>query len=126
MTPLNRMIEVPSANSRAMRAYMQAILEVTGLAAGQMFPMELFMKNYKTHLEPKSNYPHPTMLKNAGGIYQLTPEGQYYFSSRLTQDPVVTGQKVSRSEVVEMIRAIVAPTVPDGWESFEVWLPENA
>ena len=126
MTTLNRMIELPSANSRAMRAYMQAILETTGLMAGQSFPIELFMKNYRTHLEPKANYPHTTMRKNGDGTYEITPEGIEYFSSRLTPVPAVAGQKVSRHEVLEMLRAIVAPVALDGWEPFEVQLRENA
>ena len=120
MTTLNRLIELPSANSRAMRAYMQAILETTGLMAGQAFPMELFMRNYRTHLEPKANFPHATMRKNGDGTYELTTEGVQYFSSRLTQAPVIAGQTVSRSEVMEMMRAIVAPAATEGWESFEV------
>ena len=126
MTTLNRMMELPSANSRVMRAYMQAVLETTGLMAGQAFPMELFMKNYRTHLEPKANFPHATMRRNGDGTYELTPEGVQYFSSRLTQEPAVAGQKVSRAEVVEMLRAIVGPVALEGWESFEVQLPENA
>lgn len=126
MTTLNRLIECPSANSRAMRAYMQAILETTGLMAGQAFPMEYFMANYRTHLQPKANFPHATMRKNSDGTYELTPEGVRYFSSRLTQEPAVAGQKVSRSEVIEMSRAIVAPAAPEGWQSIEVQLPENA
>lgn len=126
MTTLNRLIDLPPANSRSMRAYMQAILEVTGLMAGQEFPMELFMENYRTHLEPKANFPHATMQKTSADLYQLTPEGFQFFSSRLTQTPAITGQQVYRAEVIEMTRAIVSPEVQSGWEAFSIQLPENA
>lgn len=41
----------PTANSPAMRAYMQAILEATGLLAGECFDISRFMNNYRTHLK---------------------------------------------------------------------------
>ena len=126
MPTLNRLIDLPPANSRSMRAYMQAILEVTGLMAGQEFPMKLFMENYRAHLEPKANFPHATMQKTSADLYRLTSEGVQFFSSRLTQAPVITGQQVSRAEVIEMIRAIVSAEAQNGWEAFSIQLPENA
>ena len=125
MDRLNRLINPPSANSRAMRAYMQAILETTGLMAGQEFPLELFMSNYRTHLQPKMHFPHATLSRNSEALYALTPEGVTFFSSRLTPQPIVSGQKVSRSEVLEMVREIVAPEPSEGWQAFEVESAEN-
>ena len=45
MRALNKMITPPPANSRNMRAYMQAILEATGLLAGERFDISRFMRN---------------------------------------------------------------------------------
>jgi len=120
------MIDLPASNSRAMRAYMQAILEVTGLTANQSFPLELFMENYRTHLSPKAKFPHATLRKNPDGMYSLTQQGARFFSSRLTPEPIVRGQKVSRDEVLEMVRNILAIEPPDGWKSFAVEFSANA
>ena len=51
MRILNKMVDPPPANSREMRAYMQAILEATGLMAGERFDIARFMRNYRTHTE---------------------------------------------------------------------------
>jgi hypothetical protein len=123
---LNRLVEEPSSNSRDMRAYMQAILEVTGLFAGQDFPLELFMRNYATHLAPKVKYPHAMLVKASNGLYSLTPEGATFFRSRLTSAPAIAGQKVGRDNVVSMLRCILASSPPPGWQSFEVPLSANA
>lgn len=126
MTTFNKLSDPPTANSRDMRAYMQAILETTGLMAGQSFPLEYFMSNYRTHLTEKTNFNYPTLQKNSDGTYELTPEGYNFFQSRLTSDPILAGQKVSRSEVVEMSRNILASEPHIGWESFDVVLDDNA
>lgn len=126
MATLNRMINAPHANSREMRAYMQAMLEVTGMFAGQEFPLELFMGNFRTHLEPKANYPYPTLHKSGSGMYNLTREGFTYFSSRLTSEPIIPGQKVGRDDVLQMLRNILASEPPDGWILFRVENPANA
>jgi hypothetical protein len=126
VTTLNRLINMPPANSRAMRAYMQAILEITGMYAQQQFPLERFMKNFATHLSPKQCYPYATLRREADGLYTLTAEGAEYFSSRLSPEPIVPGQKVGRSEVVEMMRSILASVPLPGWEAFDVEFAENA
>jgi len=113
---VNRLINPPAAASRDMRAYMQAMLEVTGLMAGESFPLEVFMGNYRTHLKPKENYPHACLTKDSFGKYSLTAEGVHFFSSRLTEEPVIPTQRVSRPEVVDMIRAIVSSQPESGWE----------
>ncbi|MFD4120981.1 hypothetical protein ACFWQD_06685 [Alcaligenes faecalis] len=110
MRRLNRLISVPKSNSREMRAYFQAILEVTGLLAGEKYKISLFMENYRTHLE------NSRLLKDSDGFYSLTDVGRLYFNSRLTESPLVKGQNVSRSEVIEMISGIVADEPGNGWE----------
>ncbi|NVK41576.1 MAG: hypothetical protein HWE39_10065 [Oceanospirillaceae bacterium] len=124
MATFNRIATPPNANTSEMRAYMQALLEVSGMMAGQAFPLGLFMKNFKTHLEPKRSYPYAVLIKS-GELYSLTPEGVGFFSSRLTSSPVVSGQKVSREEVLSMTRKILQAEPPEGWLQFQVDLPEN-
>ncbi|MQM32101.1 MAG: hypothetical protein CRU78_16960 [Candidatus Accumulibacter phosphatis] len=109
MRALNKMINPPPANSRYMRAYMQAILEATGLMAGERFDISRFMRNYRTHIEAGR------LLKHDDGSYSLSDVGRQYFIRRLTDDPVVKGQLVSRAEVVEMLRNITADRAVDGW-----------
>lgn len=109
MRALNKMITPPPANSRNMRAYMQAILEATGLLAGERFDISRFMRNYRTHLESGR------LQRHSDGSYSLSESGRQYFISRLTDDPVVKGQLVSRAEVVEMLHNITANRPADGW-----------
>jgi hypothetical protein len=111
MRALNKMINPPPANSRDMRAYMQAILEATGLMAGERFDISRFMRNYRTHLEAGR------LQKHSDGSYSLSEPGRQYFISRLTDDPVVKGQLVSRAEVVEMLHKITADHPAEGWTS---------
>lgn len=106
---LNKMIAPPTANSRDMRAYMQAILEVTGLMAGECFDISDFMGNYRTHLVAGR------LVIHANGQYSLSDKGRQYFISRLTSAPAVKGQNVSREEVIYMVRKITAETPAPGW-----------
>jgi len=66
MITLNKLVKSPVANSREMRAYMQAILEATGLMAGERFDISQFMRNYRTHLETGR------LQKHADGQYSLS------------------------------------------------------
>ncbi|WP_155641860.1 hypothetical protein [Burkholderia cepacia] len=109
MRVLYKLAVPPAANSRAMRAYMQAILEATGLLAGERFDISRFMGNYRTHLESGR------LLRHGDGAYSLSEEGRQYFISRLTEEPVVKGQLVSRAEVVEMLNKITADQPAPGW-----------
>lgn len=109
MRVLNKMITPPSANSRDMRAYMQAILEATGLLAGERFNISRFMRNYRTHLEMGR------LERHSDGSYSLSVAGRQYFVSRLTDEPVVKGQLVSRLEVIEMLHKITADQPAEGW-----------
>lgn len=92
-----------------MRAYMQAILEATGLLAGERFDISRFMGNYRTHVELGR------LVRHSAGAYSLSEEGRQYFTSRLTEEPVVKGQLVSRAEVVEMLSKITADQPAPGW-----------
>ena len=109
MRTLNKMKTPPPANSRDMRAYMQAILEATGLMAGESFDISLFVRNYRTHLEAGR------LQKHVDGSYSLSEIGRQHFISRLTEEPSVKGQLVCRAEVVEMLRHITADHAADGW-----------
>ena len=109
MPHLNRMIAPPPSNSRDMRAYMQAILEATGLLAGERFDISHFMQNYRTHID------NGRLLKHSDGRYSLSEDGRRYFISRLTDDPVERGQLVNRAEVIEMLGKVTAPQAIDGW-----------
>jgi hypothetical protein len=88
---------------------MQAILEVTGLMAGERFDISRFMGNYRTHLEENR------LQKHGDGTYSLSEAGRRYFISRLTDTPITPGQQVARAEVVEMIRGITAENPGAGW-----------
>lgn len=109
MRTLNKMINPPPANSRNMRAYMQAIMEATGLMAGERFDISRFMRNYRTHLESGR------LQKHSDGTYSLSEAGRQYFISRLTDEPAVKGQLVCRAEVLEMLHKITASNLPTGW-----------
>jgi hypothetical protein len=108
-----------------MRAYMAALLEVSGMMSNQGFELTAFLGNLRTHLEPKANYPHPT-LRLADGLTYLTPEGHAFFSSRLTEAPIVKSQHVSRAAVIEMSRKVLARTPEPGWEFVDAKLQEEA
>jgi hypothetical protein len=113
MRVLYKLTTPPSANSRDMRAYMQAILEATGLMAGERFDISKFMSNYKTHLDSER------LVKHKDGTYSLSESGRQYFIRRLTEDPVVKGQLVSRAEVLEMLHKITASSPTAGWSKID-------
>ena len=117
---LNRMNVPPLAASRQMRAYMGALLEVSGMMAGEGFPLNLFMGNFATHLKPKARFPHATLRVGEDGLYFLTEEGRHFFSSRFTGQPALSGQTVTRSEVIEMIRQIVATRASPAWTQLTI------
>ena len=110
MTTLNKMTTPPAANTCNMRAYMQAILEATGLMAGESFDISRFMGNYRTHIEAGR------LLKHSSGQYSLSEVGRKYFISRLSDTPVTTGQLVSRDEVIHMLCLVTAKQSAEGWQ----------
>lgn len=114
-------------NTSSYRAYMNAALEVTGMMAGQRFPLEKFMGNMATHLAPKEEIGiGPVLEKHREGGYILTEDGREFFARRLTKQPMQGGKSTTRAEVVEMIRRIVAAEPPEGWEAFEVEFPSES
>ena len=126
MAMLNRW-NSKATNSSAYRAYMNAALEVSGMMAGQRFPLEEFMGNMATHLAPKDKIGiGPVLEKLDDGNYVLTCDGREFFSRRLTSQPMQPGRGTTREDVVEMVRRIVATEPPEGWEPFEVEFPSDA
>jgi hypothetical protein len=109
MRVLYKQVIPPAPNTRAMRAYMQAILEATGLLAGERFDISRFMSNYGTHLKSGR------LLKHSDGRYSLSEQGRQYFISRLTLEPRGRGQFVSRIEVIEMLSKITGNEPSAGW-----------
>lgn len=88
---------------------MQGILEATGLMAGERFDISRFMAKYRTHLAESR------LLKHDDGSYSLSDAGRAYFIGRLTDSPVVKGQLVSRSEVIDMLEHITSDCTAVGW-----------
>lgn len=86
-----------------MKAYWQAILEVTGMLAGEAFDVNLFMGNYRTHIDSGR------LIPSVGGL-MLSSEGREYFCQRIAKS------QVSRQEVVEMIRLITANKPAIEWK----------
>lgn len=113
MQTLNKLINPPPANSIEMRAYMQAILEATGLMAGERFDISKFMRNFKTHLDSGR------LQKHSNGTYSLSESGRKYFISRLTENPTTKGQLVNRGDVIEMLRKMTAANPSIGWVTIE-------
>lgn len=125
MPTLNRW-KSKSTNSSSYRAYMNAALEVTGMMAGQRFPLELLMGNMATHLAPKEGIGiGPVLERLSDGNYILTNVGREFFARRLTNQPMQRGRGTTREEVVEMIRRIVAIEPPENWEAFEFEFPSE-
>jgi hypothetical protein len=117
---------LPAANSRDMRAYTAALLEISGMMSNQGFELTRFLGNLRTHLEPKAHFEHAALSTSANGLTYVTPEGHRYFASRLTPHPIVDGQRVSRVEVIEMIRKILASAPAPGWEVADARLEEES
>ena len=123
---LNRLINPPQpANSSEMRAYMAAILEVTGMMSGQGFALRSFLNHLATHLKPKVSFPHATLREGANSLIYVTEPGLRFFASRLTTSPMIKGQYVQRSDVIQMIRHIVASAPASGWEQVDAKLEEE-
>ncbi|MGG4603988.1 hypothetical protein ACLPHM_04250 [Paenalcaligenes sp. Me131] len=107
MENLNKMTSPPPSNSRDIKAYWHAILEISGLLVGEDFDVTLFMGNYRTHIESGR------LLKTENG-FKLSENGHRYFCQRLHD------KKVSRQEVIAMMRKILSPTPPLGWEQITI------
>jgi hypothetical protein len=120
-----KLTELPAANSGEMRAYMAALLEVSGMMSKQGFELTVFLGNLRTHLEPKTSFPHSTLRVGDDGLVYVTDQGHRFFASRLMGTPIVSGQSVTRSAVLEMARRILADSPAQGWELVHARLQEE-
>jgi hypothetical protein len=120
-----KLTQLPAANSAEMRAYMAALLEVSGMMSKQGFELTAFLGNLRTHLEPKTSFPHPTLRVGDDGLVYVTDQGHRFFASRLTDTPVVSGQSVTRAAVLGMARRILAASPAQGWEVVQARLQEE-
>ena len=91
---LFKLKETPTG--RNLWAYMAAILEVTGMDKGGVFPLRKFFKNFSTHLEIGR------IVKVDGG-YKLTPLGMVYFNDRYSP---ANPQHIDRSQVEDYVNGI--------------------
>jgi len=81
---------------KALYTYFAAILRVTRMDQGKVYPLKKFLGNFSGHLEAGR------IVKVSGG-YQLTPEGIDYFNDRYNPD---NNQHIEPSEVEVMVRLI--------------------
>ena len=91
-------------NGRKLWTYMAAILEVTGMAQGKVYPLNKFMGNFKTHLDNNR-------IVRADGGYRLTPTGIDYFNDRYNSG---SRQHIERSDVKIMVHTMTSG-VNDEW-----------
>ena len=91
-------------SGRKLWTYMAAILEVTGMAQGKVYPLNKFLGNFKTHLDD-------SRIVHVNGGYQLTPTGIDCFSDRYNSG---SRQHIERSDVKIMVHAMTSG-VNDDW-----------
>ena len=94
---------------RQLHVYMAAILEVTGMDQGRIFPLKKFLLNFKTHLDN-------ARIERTDGGYRLTPKGRDYFCDRYN---LGNQQYVERSEVEKMIHGITGCIQSSDWIRLE-------
>ena len=92
-------------SGRHLWTYMAAILEVTEMDQGKVFPLKKFFGNFKTHLD------NGRIVRVEGG-YQLTQTGKDYFLDRYS---LGNPQHIERAEVESMIQGITGDLVTDEW-----------
>ena len=100
---LYRFKETP--RGKTLYTYFAAILLVTGMIDGQVFPLKKFLGNFSGHEKAGR-------IRKVSGGYQLTPRGIDYFNDRYSAG---NPQKVERSEVEAMARSILYGG-GGGWE----------
>ncbi|MGZ9899862.1 hypothetical protein [Shewanella gaetbuli] len=91
---LYKLKKTPSG--KALWAYMAAILRVTKMDKGQVYPLKNFLTNFKTHIDNER-------ICRVDGGFQLTPKGLDYFQDRYNAD---SRQHVTNFEVDMMARSI--------------------
>ena len=79
---------------RALYAYFAAILSVTGMDKGAVYPLRKFLKNFSGHEQAGR-------IAKAPGGYRLTRSGMDYFADRYRPG---NPQSISRGEVEAMVR----------------------
>jgi len=89
-----RLIETP--RGKTLYTYFAAILLVTGMIDGQVFPLKKFLGNFSGHEKAGR-------IRKVSGGYQLTQRGIDYFNDRYSAG---NPQKVERSEVEAIARSI--------------------
>jgi len=90
---------------KALFTYTAAILRVTGMDEGKVYPLKKFLGNFSGHDQAGR-------IRKASGGYELTPAGIDYFNDRYNPG---SRQHVERSEVEAMVRLIRNGGGPD-WE----------
>jgi hypothetical protein len=102
-TQLYKLSKTPSG--KALWTYMAAILKVTKMDKGQVYPLKNFLTNFQTHIDIDR-------ICRVEGGYKLTSKGVDYF-----QDRYNTGsrQHVDESEVNIMTKAITTGVSIGDW-----------
>jgi hypothetical protein len=97
-------------NGHSLFTYMAAILEVTGMDKGNVFPLKKFLGNFSTHVS------EGRIVKTEGG-WKLSKKGIDYFQDRYNQG---NPQYIIRSEVEFMIKGIQTGKVSGEWEELTI------
>ncbi|MDO6610510.1 hypothetical protein Q4601_11935 [Shewanella sp. 1_MG-2023] len=85
---------------------MAAILKVTNMDEGQVYPLNKFLGNFKTHLDNDR-------ISRVEGGYQLSSKGKDYFKDRYSPN---SRQHVEVSEVEIMIKGLTTGVGFGDWE----------
>ena len=101
---LYKLSETPAGTS--LYTYFAAILRVTGMDQGKVYPLKKFLGNFSGHVKAGR-------IQKVSGGYQLTPQGIDYFNDRYSPG---SRQHVNRTEVEAMARLIRTGGGPD-------WVP---
>jgi hypothetical protein len=91
---LHRLVDTPSG--RGLFAYFAAILSVTGMDRGAVYPLNKFLGNFSGHTRAGR-------IERVPGGYRLTPAGRDYFADRLRPG---NPQHIDRREVEAMARLV--------------------
>lgn len=102
-TQLYKLKATPSG--RRLWTYMAAILEVSGMIRGEVYPLNKFLGNFKTHLDAQR-------ISRTPAGYQLTPTGKDYFNDRYNAG---SPQHIDRAEVEQFVRGIKTGAGTDEW-----------
>lgn len=99
---LHRLEKTPSG--KTLYAYFAAILRVTGMDRGAVYPLKKFLGNFSTHEQAGR-------IEKADGGYRLTRAGNDYFADRFRKG---NPQHISELEVKAMVKGILSGG--SGWE----------